>query len=366
MKIEISSSYDLTELAANWMELESRADGNFFLSWRWIGTWLRTTGMRPLLVKAMDGDGVVALGLLTPLRRRRHFLSVNQLYLHETGIADFDALTIEYNNFLVARNAHPDLAVEILRSLQSTDPSWDEIILGGVSCELISAVESTGLHVETDRRSLHFGVDLSATAPPAQWEAVLSANQRAQLRQSRAFAERIGPLRLERAADTRQALDFFEKMVSLHTTTWQRRNKPGAFASQFTRSFHRELISTPAGQAQVALLELAAGSQVLGYLYNFQYGARAYNYQSGFCYIDDNRHRPGLIAHAMAIDQARSRGMQVYDFLAGDAAYKARLGRPMGTMVWCRAQRARPLLIAERTARKLYRVFRSFAAAPDR
>jgi len=366
MKIEISSSYDLAELAASWTELESRADGNFFLSWRWIGTWLRTTGMRPLLVKAMDGDGVAALGLLTPSRRRRHILSVNQLYLHETGNADFDALTIEYNNFLVARIAHPGLVVEILRALQATDPSWDEILLGGVSSESIPVAESAGLHVEIDRCSPHFGIDLSATALPGPWEDTLSANQRAQLRQSRAFAERIGPLKLERAADTRQAVDFFEKMVSLHTATWQRRNKPGAFASQFSRTFHHELISTPAGQAQVELLELAAGSQVLGYLYNFQYGGRAYNYQGGFSYSDDNRHRPGLIAHAMAIDQARSRGLQIYDFLAGDASYKARLGRPMGKMVWCRAQRDRPLLIVERVARKLYRGLRGLAAAPDR
>ena len=97
MKIEISSSYDLPGLADCWTELESRADGNFFLSWRWIGTWLRTTGLRPLLVKAVDGDRVQALGLLSPLRRRRHLLSVNQLYLHESGKAEFDALTIEYD-----------------------------------------------------------------------------------------------------------------------------------------------------------------------------------------------------------------------------------------------------------------------------
>src|SRR5476649_300727 len=139
MKIEISSSYDLAELAASWTDLETRADGNFFLSWRWIGPWLGSTGMRPLLVKATDGDVVMGLGLLTQLRRRRLIFSVDQLYLHETGSADFDALTIEYNNFLIARTASPDLVVEILRSLQSTGPGWDEIVLGGISCEVIAA-----------------------------------------------------------------------------------------------------------------------------------------------------------------------------------------------------------------------------------
>jgi CelD/BcsL family acetyltransferase involved in cellulose biosynthesis len=147
-------------------------------------------------------------------------------------------------------------------------------------------------------------------------------------------------------------------MVSMHTAYWQKRGKPGAFATQFSRRFHRELISCQAGPAQVELLELAAGSQVLGYLYNFQYSGRTYNYQTGFSYADDNRHRPGLIAHAMAIEQAKSRGMQVYDFLAGDAPYKARLGQPMGTMAWCRVQRDRPLLSMERGLRRLYRKLR--------
>jgi CelD/BcsL family acetyltransferase involved in cellulose biosynthesis len=103
------------------------------------------------------------------------------------------------------------------------------------------------------------------------------------------------------------------------------------------------------------LLELSAGGQVLGYLYNFQYGERVYSYQSGFSYSDDNRHRPGLLAHALAIEQARRRGMRVYDFLAGDAPYKARLGQQLGQIVWCRGQRNRPLLRCERTVRALYR-----------
>ncbi len=358
MKIEVSHSFDLSELAASWTALEQRASGNFFLSWRWIGTWLRTTGIRPLLVKATDGDLILALGLLTPLRRRRHFLSVNQLCLHETGMADFDAVMIEYNNFLVAHHAPENMVVEILRALQSTQSDWDEIVLGGVPSHMVALAEAAGLHVETDRSAPDFGVDLSVETAPGRWEDTLSANLRAQIRQSRAFAEQAGPLHLTRAKDTGQALEFFEKMVVLHTAYWRGKNRPGAFATAFSRTFHRELIAFQGGLANVDLLELAAGNQVMGYLYNFQYAGRAYNYQSGFSYSTDNRDRPGLIAHAMAIDQARDRGLQVYDFLAGDAHYKARLGRFMGTMLWCRAQRDRPRLKAERAVRRLYRRLR--------
>jgi CelD/BcsL family acetyltransferase involved in cellulose biosynthesis len=356
MKVTISDSYELPDLAASWLGLEARADGGFFLSWRWIGTWLRTTGARPLLVTAHEGNMIVALGLLTPHRSKRNFIAVDQLCLHETGSADFDGLMIEHNNFLIARFAPPEMIADILRALKSTRMPWDEIVLGGVSPDVVSAAQTSGLLIETDRSSPTYGVDLSSAIP---WEDRLSDNQRAQLRQSKAFAERIGPLRLERARDTQQALDFFEKMMALHTAYWQKRNKSGAFATDFSRRFHRELIAFQTDRAGVELLELAAGNQVMGYLYNFQHADRVYNYQGGFSYLDDNRHRPGLIAHAMAIEQAIGRGMRIYDFLAGDAPYKARLGQFMGTMVWCRGQRNRPLLKAERAVRKLYRKLRS-------
>jgi len=354
VKIEISSAYDLAQLAADWMELEPRAEGNFFLSWRWIDTWLRATGVRPWLVRATENDRPAALGLLTPCRRKRHFLSVNQLCLHETGVAEFDALTMEYNDFLVARTAPADMRDQILRALQSGGPDWDELALSGIAPEIASLAEAAGLHVETDRRSPVFGVDLGAGA----WEDGLSPNLRAQIRQSRAFAERSGPLTLDPARDTKQALEFFDELVGLHTAYWQGRNKPGAFATDFSRAFHRTLIAGQTGLADVELLRLAAGNQVLGYLYNFHYQGRVYNYQSGFSYGDDNRHRPGLIAHAMAITLAQSRGARVYDFLAGDAHYKARLGAPMASMVWCRAQKDRPKLGAERAVGRLYRRLR--------
>jgi CelD/BcsL family acetyltransferase involved in cellulose biosynthesis len=354
VKIEISSSYDLAGLAATWSELEQRADGNFFLSWRWIGSWLRVTGVRPLLVTATQDGGIVALGLIAPCRRKRHLLSVNQLCLHETGVAEFDALTIEYNNFLIARAAPADTLIQILRTLQSSEPGWDEIVLGGVEPGIASMAQAAGLHIETDRGSPVFGVDLRAEAG----QDTLSPNLRAQIRQSRAFAERSGPLALEPARGPGQAWEFFEAMAALHTSYWQGRKRPGAFATDFSRNFHRALITEESDLAKVELLQLAAGGQVLGYLYNFLYAGRVYNYQSGFSYSDDNRHRPGLIAHAMAIERAKNGGRLVYDFLAGDAHYKARLGAPMGSMVWCRAQRDRPGLMAERTLRRLYQSLR--------
>jgi CelD/BcsL family acetyltransferase involved in cellulose biosynthesis len=362
MEITVSRSTELPDLAASWMELETRATGGFFLSWRWIGSWLRATGAKPLLIQASEGGRAIALGLLTPSRRRRLFLTVNQLCLHETGLAEFDHVMIEHNNFLVARDAPAGLVADMLRALQAADPAWDEIVLGGVCPATIAEAQAAGLTVVADRTSPDFGVTLPDPAAPGSWEDTLSSNLRAQLRQSRSFAERMGPLGLKCADSPSQALEFFEKMIVLHTAYWQGRGKPGAFATPFAKAFHRQIITSRTGSGAAELLELSAGSEVLGYLYNFQYGERVYSYQSGFSYHDDNRHRPGLLAHALAIERARQSGMRVYDFLAGDAPYKARLGQKLGQLVWCRGQRNRRLLRGERAARALYRKLRGGAA----
>lgn len=355
MEITVSASTELPDLAASWMELERRADPGFFLSWRWIGSWLTATGARPLLVRAAEGNTILGLGLLVPSRRKRFFFSVNQLCLHETGLAEQDAVMIEHNNFLIARSAPAGLVADMLKALQAADPSWDEIVLGGICAATIAEADAAGLTIVTDRASPDFGVALPDPAQPGAWEDTLSSNQRAQLRQSRAFAERMGPLALKTADSPSQALEFFEKMIVLHTAYWQGRGKPGAFATPFANAFHRQIIASQTGPGAARLLELSAGAQALGYLYNFEYGDRVYSYQSGFSYSDDNRHRPGLLAHALAIEQARQRGMRVYDFLAGDAPYKARLGQQLGQILWCRGQRNRPLLRCERAARALYR-----------
>ena len=41
---------NLDSLEVMWRDLQARADCSFFLSWQWIGCWLRETGLRPAVV----------------------------------------------------------------------------------------------------------------------------------------------------------------------------------------------------------------------------------------------------------------------------------------------------------------------------
>jgi len=354
-KIDFHSSYDVPQLAQEWLELESRADGNFFLSWAWLGCWLSTTGARPLLFRASDGSRTVGLGFLSRNLMQRNFLRVRQLCLNETGDPEHDRLTIEHNGLLMARDCAANLPLQFFHAVKTslaTDP-WDEIVLSGISSKWSDAAEQAGLVVELDRENADYRVDLGKLRKKDRnWQANLSSNLRSQFRQSRTFAERMGPLSLTAAQTAEEALAYFAELVTLHSARWTAAGKSGAFATDFALAFHHALIAQNVGAGGVEMLRLSAGDQVLGYLYNFRYAGTVSNYQSGFSYLDDNRHRPGLLAHGLAIERSLASGLHYYDFLAGDSPYKQRLGEDAGSLIWCRAQQNRPGLLLERLARR--------------
>jgi CelD/BcsL family acetyltransferase involved in cellulose biosynthesis len=345
--IEVQDRYDREDLRQKWVTLERQCRPSFFLSWRWIGAWIAVAATAPLLVKCYRHGEIVALGLLQRHTRRRGLIAARQLCLHETGDAVLDAPMIEHNGFLIAQEDE-GLVATILQYLQSDAGAWDEILLSGISTNTAREAQTAGLILNIDREYPIFVARLSKDRP---WLEGRSKGLRAQLRQSRSFAEQMGPVELVAASGVLESVAFFEQMVVLHSKYWRSRKKAGAFATDYSRAFHRHLIATPEAGGEVFLLRLQAGSEVLGYLYNFRAGDRMYAYQSGFAYRCDNRHRPGLLAHALALEHAASQGVESYDFLAGESSYKARLGERHGSLLWARAQRRhRPLLTVERAA----------------
>jgi CelD/BcsL family acetyltransferase involved in cellulose biosynthesis len=111
------------------------------------------------------------------------------------------------------------------------------------------------------------------------------------------------------------------------------------------------------------LLRAEAGNTVLGYLYLFCYRGRVSAYQAAYPSPPDNRHRPGLVMHQLAIKRALEQGQAIYDFLAGEARYKRSLGRAAEALVWLRLQKPGIALALERGARGLRNIIPSQRAS---
>ncbi|WP_439576697.1 GNAT family N-acetyltransferase [Elioraea sp.] len=327
---------DPAALERLWRGLEAEA-GPIppFRAWTWIGCLAEERYRDPWLVRAEAGGRIVGLALFS--RRRGRFC------LAESGDAVLDAPFIEHNAPLVAADAGPEVAASLMRAAWGAGAR--RLVLSGVEEGLAAAAGGVALRRQI-RPAPFVALDrVRASGDPL---AHLSANARGQLRRSlRRFAE-AGEVVLTRAGTEAEALAWLEALIALHQRSWQARGKPGAFADPFMRRFHRELVARALPRGEVDLLRLAAGPDVLGYLYNLRRDGHVCAYQSGFDPAAADPHRkPGLVAHLLAIGRAAGEGMAVYDFLAGEDRYKRSLATGSRDLVWTELVRPRsPLALA--------------------
>lgn len=330
------------KLEALWTDLEQRADGSFFLSWQWIGNWLASLppGTRPHALVARRGGQVVGLALLCPRTQWRFgVLRTRCWLLHETGERTFDRLFVEYNGILADRSCAGAVLAACFDWLGRRLTNWDELVLGGLEPEAEAAVR---LAAARQGHTLQVRV-----ADSCQWVdldgvrrqgggylASLGKNTRAAVRRAmRLYAER-GALTYRVAATAEEALEDFRAMEVLHQASWNARGQSGAFSNPAFRPFHERMIATGVPAGTVRLCRISAGDAVIGYLYNFAHRGRVMNYQGGFAYESDNRLKPGLVAHVLAIEDTLARGEGCYDFMSTPAGHKPLLSNAEQPMNW--------------------------------
>ncbi|WP_448204602.1 GNAT family N-acetyltransferase [Azospirillum sp. sgz302134] len=319
-------------LAEEWRDLEARAGGSFFLSSAWIGCWLAglPDGSEARLLRAVRHGRTVALGVLVR-RRRSAGLSLRRLWLHETGDRSYDRLTIEYNGLLVDRDGADQLLRRCFDHLLAGMEATTELRLSGITETALralreaAAAQGRGLLVSAPDPT--YGVDLDAVRRSGgDYLASLRTNTRSAVRRAIRLYEAQGPLRIHHAATEEEGHAYFDALARLHQTRWQARGEPGAFADPRIVAFHRRLIGPGVRDGALRLSRITAGEEEVGYLYNFVWRGRVLYYQGGFHYVADNRKKPGLVSHCLAISDALARGDGLYDFMAGHAPYKLQLG----------------------------------------
>jgi CelD/BcsL family acetyltransferase involved in cellulose biosynthesis len=342
---ELATGLETEALGRLWRELEGRANAPFFLSWDWIGNWIMESETNPhVLIGRVDGR-VVLLGALAQSARHSTvpFL-VNGLRLHTLGDDRRDVITIEYNGFLVdpvLGDAAEDAAVRFLmQSAQVQGRRFDELHLRSVARSYAAVSLELGLRHKIVSSKPSYRIDLDTIRDTGKpYLDTLSANTRQQIRRSMRLYEQRGKLVATRARDVPEALDYLAGLKSLHQPYWASRGKPGAFSYPFFEKFQRRLIGTGIQRGTVELVRIACGEVVIGYLYNFVHRGQAYAYQSGFRFDDDPRLKPGLVSHCLCIEMHRRDGTRIYDFMAGEARYKASLGKPGPDMTYALLQR---------------------------
>ena len=353
LRVTLLKLPDLFDLERDWRDLEGRSDRSFFVSWSWIGAWLRAlpSSTRLELLRVESQGSTVALGILVSnLVKRHRVFSSRALFLNSTGNPELDQLTIEYNGLLCERGFEMDAARSCVEYLASHD-DWDEWFIDGLhGVGPTRDVTVPGVRWVTRRQTKCHYVDLeSLRRAGGHYLDLLGANTRYNIRRSIREFEKVGPLVLECASTQEQASTFLARLKPLHQAYWQAKGQPGSFANSFFDDFHAHLVRTLFAEGLIQLLELRAGNEAIGYLYNFVDRGRVYNYQSGYNYslCPNTQGRPGLIAHAYAVEFNRAQGHTHYEFMAGDTRYKQALGVGQSDMFWFVAQRTRLKFLIE-------------------
>lgn len=321
----------LESLERLWSGLDRVGAHSFFVSWNWIGPFLRCTGGNAMLLRAVRGEMLAGLAVVSAASGRiRRLFPVRRSFLNARGDPEIDGIMVEHNGFAVPHGSGEYLLCALAEWFRGGGISADELVLPG-----ISAPGVTRDRWVTEWRREAYRTPLR-TMSEAGIVSLLSRNARQQLRRSvRDYGD---VLALDRAATADIAFTYFDELKRLHVKSWERRGRNHAFDNPFFERFHRAVIEQGVAEGAVDLLRVRAGSAVLGYLYNFVRNGIVSSYQSGFA-DDEPGLRPGYVCHALAIDHYAEKGMHCYDFLAGTNRLKESFGVETYELSWLQVRK---------------------------
>jgi CelD/BcsL family acetyltransferase involved in cellulose biosynthesis len=343
ISISVCDRRDWLQVSAQWAKLFAQSGASFFLSDRWVTTWLDVFGeqLEPkiLLFRLEQDAEPVGACLLVRSVSWLGFIPVRRVYLNCAGESEADSTCIEYNRLLCLPGYQRDVASALQRHLQ--EDSWDELMLDGFEPHEGTEDLCQGAYRQQITQKPCCYVDLAAMRREGvTYEKILSQKARKQIRRCIRQYETAGTLSLERADSVSEALRFLEELADLHQKSWVSRGKAGAFSSAKFRRFHQQLVEWAFPEGHIELVRVLAGGRSIGVLYSFLHEGRIYFYQCGFAY-EDKTLSPGLVTHFLAVQYYLARpDVSEYDFMAGDSLYKRSLGKSQRTLEWRVAQRA--------------------------
>jgi CelD/BcsL family acetyltransferase involved in cellulose biosynthesis len=344
---------DIAQLGTEWRELDRQGNHSFFVSWDWIGPWLHSlprTDKRQVL-RAMRGQKTIGLAIVTYTQAYfRRLVPTRQAWLNSTGDNAFDCITVEHNGLAASLQEGEELWTALVQWF-SASAGLDEFVLPGL--KNLPSVKSESQLIIAGGKEVGFRIDLKEKAIGGDFRLRLTRNSRQQLNRAIRRLECIGPIDVDVAHDLTTSLRYFEGMKELHTRSWNRRGKGGAFDAIYFEKFCRELIAAGQKTDAVEMMRIMAGNFIVGYLLNLKRRDVVYNYQSGFN-DSDSKLRPGYVCHAFAIDHYSANSVRYYDFLAKPNQLKQSFGSQTYDLLWLHLRKPKCIFRAERFVRRMF------------
>src|SRR5262245_59047567 len=317
---------DLETLAPIWDSLvDDEHPGAPFRSYAWSAAWYRHAAPagEPLILAARSGGRVI--GIL-PLHASRTVLGGVRLRLYGDGTVASD-----YVGVIARRRDESRAAAAFVRAI--AERGFSELFLDGLADDdPLAGALAVGLGAEIETRypspSLHLEGDF------ASYLASRPEGTGSQWQRRRRWLEKRPGFRFERVSSPEELPRAFDTLLDLHGARWQ--DETLALGEERIIAFHREALAGLAERGMAEIHLLWAEGKPRAALYGFRHGRRFAFYQSGRDPAWQER-AVGTVLLGKLIGDAFADGLEEFDFLRGDEAYKMRWANGQRTLIAARA-----------------------------
>jgi len=313
--IEISATleYSIEQLLALYNDVFSEhSPANFFLSFEWISNWLICAKHKPELITFSVNNKII--GFVFVGVRKTALGEV--FYLNQSGNEQDDQIWIEYND-VICRERHQNCRSALLNYI-AEKPNCFQFI--GINT-IVEQWSTKPWSLWSNQSVSGFSVQISDKSSDAHF----SKNTKSQISRSSSFIKKeYGEIEVTwlGASHIDAALN---EMAETHIHQWGKHEYGSGFTNPKFVNFHKTLLQQGITNS-THIAKFTAGEHSLGYLYFFTRGKKVYFYLSAINYQNENnKYKPGLVMHKLALAHFKSLGYTEYDFLAGHARYKTSL-----------------------------------------
>jgi len=338
---------DFLGIERDWVALQELSNCHYYLTWNWIGSWIKQCEAPIYLLKASLNDQVVGLAFIFEKKRRVFGIyPVTQWWLNRTGDDKYDQVWIEYNDLLIKKNVENEVRARMLSYLAKNNV-WDEFILGMTSKKVEDDFNSLSKYKRVVIEDYGYQVNLNKIEDSYLKE-VVSRNTRQKINQTCKLLTQQGSLDFSVLTSTKEKLDSLKLIKRYHVKRWGDTSTPSGFLNiTFSNCIEEQLKSE---NTEIARLTL--NSRAIAYLVNYIYRGRIYFYLSALTDEFNGKIKLGLYMHSLTIEFYKAKNMSVYDFLAGESRYKKSLSNASYSHNLVCFYNRNPLLNIEKLFRK--------------
>jgi len=354
---------DFKVLEEQWLQLEQIANTSFFLSWKWIGCWLKTLtkGQKIYFIKEQKNNFTVGLGLFVEQIIVRHFIIPSkQWYLHRTGKEEKDQIWIENNGFLLEKSNKSEIQKAMWHYLLAQKNNVDEYIVYVAKKSSFDhlTINNKKYNSVNENPEIGYKILLTDFVSLADYLTTRSKNTRRQFNQSLRHISKQGEIKFSVIENKSDQKELLENAKHWHIEKWNNTTTPSGFSNEEFNLFHNKIITTSHPSANTIMAKLTLDNNLMGCLYCLTHEKKVYFYLSCFKPFADNKVKLGLIMHIFMIEWliSNKNSYSEYDFMAGDARYKRSLSTAKEEYLKLTLQRNANKFAIENLLKKVYKI----------